>query len=225
MDGYACLSDAAAGMPVAGCTPLWETDSSTLTADQISDLATLEEDYFDAPSADSHSDALDTVTPAFKYDALHDIDKYALRTAFLQGRGATGAGSLADDSDTSPCTTDSDGDDDDTKVVDETKGAQLQGGVMLTPTLCAADCNGTSDFRGEAAPTSSRKHPAMGLGSEHQAKLSFALLHNCDPTKVEINTLHRIGIKTYRTLFKMFTTDSPYHCPGMRSGLGSTLYL
>ena len=118
--------------------------------------------------------------------------------------------SLADGSDTSPCTTDSDSDGDDARVVDETKGTQLQGGVVLTPTLCAADCNGTADFRGEAAPIISRKNPVMGLGSEHQAKLAFALLHNCDPTKVEINTLHRIGIKTYRSLFKMLTTDSPY---------------
>ena len=36
------------------------------------------------------------------------------------------------DDDTSPCTTDSDTDDDAAKVVDETKRAQLQGGVVLT---------------------------------------------------------------------------------------------
>ena len=163
MGGYECLSDAATDT-VAGCTPLWEMERSTLTADQISDLATLEEDYFDAPS-----------TEALEYEALHDIDS-----------GSDG---------------------DDAKVVDETKGAQLQGGVVLTPTLCAADCMLSKI---EAAPIISRKNPVMGLGSEHQAKLAFALLHNCDPTKVEINTLHRIGIKTYRTLFKMLTTDSPY---------------
>ena len=96
MGGYECLSDAATDT-VAGCTPLWEMERSTLTADQISDLATLEEDYFDAPS-----------TGALEYEALHDIDS-----------GSDG---------------------DDAKVVDETKGAQLQGGVVLTPTLCAAYC-------------------------------------------------------------------------------------
>ena len=81
---------------------------------------------------------------------------------------------------------------------------------MLTSTLCTAECNGTADFRGEAAPIVSRQNPVMGLGSEHQAKLAFGLLHNCDPTKVEINTLHRLGIKTYRMLIELLTTDSPY---------------
>ena len=81
---------------------------------------------------------------------------------------------------------------------------------MLTSTLYAANCNGTADFRGEAAPIISRRNPVIGLDSEHQAKLAFALLHNCDPTKVKINTLHRLGIKAYRMLFKMLTADSPY---------------
>ena len=52
MEGYACLSDAAAGT-VAGCTPLWEMDRSALTADQKSDLATLEEDFYDADDDES----------------------------------------------------------------------------------------------------------------------------------------------------------------------------
>ena len=112
--------------------------------------------------------------------------------------------------DTSPCTTDSDTDDDATKVADETKGAQLQGGDVLTSTLCTADCNGTADLQGGAAPIISRQNPAMGLGSEHQTKLAFALLHNCDPTKVETNTLHQLCIKPYRMLFKMLTSDSQY---------------
>ena len=83
---------------------------------------------------------------------------------------------------------------------------------MLTSTLCTADCNGTADFRGEAAPIISRENLVMGVGSGHQAKLVFALLHSCDPTKVEIDTLHRLGIKTYRMLFKLavLTADSPY---------------
>ena len=156
---------------------------------------------------------------------MHDIDKHDLQNAYLQGEPFRAAADAADfppvdnsrafdaaageDSEEMPglvddsdfvTSTDSDTDDDDTKVVDESMGAQLQGGVVLTPTLSDADY--------EAAPIIS--FPLMGLGSEHQAKLAFALLHNCDPNKVAINTLHRIGIKTYRTLFKMLTTDSPY---------------
>ena len=63
MGGYACLSVAAAGTE-AGCTPLWGMDRSALTADQKADLATLEEDFYDAPDADDDKGAVGSTRDA-----------------------------------------------------------------------------------------------------------------------------------------------------------------
>ena len=170
MSGYECMNADAAAGAVAGCTPLWEVDPAALTADQRSDLATLEEDYYDEPTESSGS------------------------TVPWPPSSSSGSSSGSDDTDAGV-----------NEVVDGTKGAHSQGEVVLPPTLC-----GITDFTGEAAPIISRPNPVMGLGSEHQAKIAFALLNNCDPTQVTINTLHRNGLKTYRKLFTMLTADSPY---------------
>ena len=334
MGGYECMNADAAAEAVAGCTPLWEVDPATLTADQRSDLATLEEDYYDEPTESSGStvpwppssgsgSGSDDSMPSLHDDTtqLDDAElarlhctaghhkprlvavdlKPVIRSALLdsgaaqldmalrlqayestvgdpsklviysdadhmpsygsthysraftpdltvahsslanydgtaaedgepvpffppvdnsrafdcKGRTCKCKGttcdsdcsipSLVDDDTDTPSDSDSDSDAGVTKVVDGTKGAHSQGAVVLPPTLC-----GIADFTGEAAPIISRSNPVMGLGSEHQAKIAFALLNNCDPTQVTINTLHRNGLKNYRKLFTMLTADSPY---------------
>ena len=276
MGGYECINTDAAAGAVAGCTPLWEVDPAALTADQRSDLATLEEDYYDEPTESPGStvpwppssgsgSGSDGSMPSLHDDTaqLGDAELARLHYAtghhklngrYIDAQGeadhavahsslANCDGTAAEDGEPVPffppvdnsrafdckgrtcnckgTTCDSDcsipslfDDDTDTpsdsdagvnKVVDETKGAHSQGAVVLPPTLC-----GITDFTGEAAPIISRSNPVMGLGSEHQAKIAFALLNNCDPTQVKINTLHRNGLKTYRKLFTMLTADSPY---------------
>ena len=58
----------------SGCSALWEVDRSKLTADQRSDLATFEKDYYDAESL---SDDGDTQQPALR-------TKYSAGTSAIQ---------------------------------------------------------------------------------------------------------------------------------------------